>query len=95
MSSGRKKNGFFNRVICTTTTTKRLFLLLGSNHELGTNVGVKLLLAQGLQLHSTLLEGEALLVSVLGDLGGHVVTDDGVEASDKHQTRGKSVLDVA
>lgn len=62
-----------------------LFLLLGSKHELGTDGLVEVLLAQSLELHSTLLEGETLLVSVLGDLGGHVVANDGVKAGDKHE----------
>lgn len=57
-----------------------------SNHELRLDEGVELSFSEGLELHGTLLEGEALLVSVLGDLGSHVVSDLGVEASDEHET---------
>lgn len=60
-------------------------VLLGSDHQLRANVGVKLLLAESLELHGALLEGKTLLVSVLGDLASHVVTDDGVEAGDQHE----------
>lgn len=49
-------------------------------------MGVEVLLAKGLQLHSTLLQSETLLVGVLSDLGRHVVTDNGVQAGDEHQT---------
>jgi len=69
------------------TRHKHLFLLLGRKHELWTDVLVEFLLAQSFELHGTLLKRRALLVRVLGDLAGHVVTDDGVEAGDKHQTR--------
>lgn len=62
-------------------------MLLGSQHQLGTHVLVELLRAQSLQLHSGLLQGQALLVGVLGDLGGHVVTNDGVQAGHEHQTK--------
>ena len=48
-------------------------------------MAVKVLLAESLELHGALLEGEALLVGVLGDLAGHVVADDGVEAGDEHE----------
>lgn len=64
-----------------------LFVLLGSKHQLGADVLVKVLLAEGLKLHSTLLQGNTLLVSVLGDLGGHVVANDGVQAGHEHQTK--------
>jgi hypothetical protein len=48
-------------------------------------VAVKVLFAKSLELHSALLESKTLLVSVLGDLAGHVVANDGVEAGDKHE----------
>lgn len=64
-----------------------LFVLLGSKHQLGTDVLVKVLLAESLELHSTLLKSDTLLVSVLGDLGGHVVANDGVQAGHEHQTK--------
>ena len=60
-------------------------VLLGSDHQLRANVGVELLLAESLELHGALLEGKTLLVSVLGHLAGHVVTNDGVEAGDQHE----------
>ena len=63
-----------------------LFLLLGSKHQLRADMGVEVLLAEGLKLHGTLLQSETLLVGVLSDLGCHVVTDNGVQAGDKHQT---------
>lgn len=66
--------------------TGNLFLLLGSNHQLRTDSLVKVLGANSVKLHGALLEGKTLLVCVLGDLGGHVVANDGVEAGDKHQT---------
>ena len=57
----------------------------GSDHELGLDKRVKLLLGQGVELESALLEGEALLVRVLGHLAGHVVANLGVEAGDEHE----------
>jgi len=60
-------------------------VLLGSDHQLGADVVVELLLTESLELHGALLEGEALLVGVLGDLAGHVITDDWVEAGDQHE----------
>jgi hypothetical protein len=60
-------------------------VLLGSDHQLRADVGVELLLAESLELHGALLEGKTLLVSVLGNLAGHVVADDGVEAGDQHE----------
>lgn len=70
-------------------------MLLRSDHKLGTNVGVELLLAESLELHSGLLESEALLVGVLGDLAGHVVADDGVEAGDEHKRLVEEGVDAA
>lgn len=67
----------------------QLFLALvrsGADHQLGLNQGIKLLLSQSIELQSTLLEGKALLVSVLGNLASHIVTDLGVEAGNKHET---------
>lgn len=69
--------------------------LLWGDHEFGTNVAVKVLLAEGLELHGGLLESEALLVGVLGDLAGHVVADDGVEAGDKHERLVEQGADAA
>ena len=60
--------------------------LLGSQHQLGADMLVELLGAESLELHSTLLQSKVLLVSVLGHLGGHVVTNYRVQASHKHQT---------
>ena len=57
-----------------------------TDHELGLDEGIKLLLGQCLHLHRTLLQGQALLVSVLGNLAGHVVANLGVEAGDKHES---------
>lgn len=63
-----------------------LFLLLGADHQLRADVLVEVLLAQSLELHSTLLQGQTLLVGVLGDLGGHVIANNGVQAGNQHQT---------
>jgi hypothetical protein len=59
--------------------------LLRRNHELGADVLVEVLGADDLELHGGLLEREAVLVRVLGGLGGGVVADDGVEAGDQHK----------
>lgn len=61
-------------------------VLAGDNHELGLDECVKLLLGEGVELHGALLEGQALLVRILGDLAGHVVANLGVEAGDEHKT---------
>ena len=63
-----------------------LFLLLGAQHQLRADIFLKVLFAEGLKFHSTLLESDALLVGILGHLGGHVITNDGVQAGHKHQT---------
>lgn len=47
---------------------------------------VEVLLAESFQFHGTLLERQAFLVGVLGDFGGHVVTNDWVQAGHKHET---------
>lgn len=74
-------------LICPVHQGKPL-LLVGAraNHELRLDEGIKVLFVEGLELHGALLEGETLLVSVLGDLGGHVVSDLGVEAGNEHET---------
>lgn len=59
---------------------------LGLNHKLRLDKRVKLLLGQGIELKSTLLESQALLVGVLGDLAGHIVANLGVEAGNQHET---------
>jgi hypothetical protein len=58
-------------------------------------VTVEVLFTESLKLHSALLEGKTLLVSVLGDLAGHVVTDDGVKAGDKHERLVEQGADAA
>jgi hypothetical protein len=60
--------------------------LLGGNHQLRADVLVKVLRADDLQLHSSLLQCQVVLVRVLGSLAGSVVANDGVEASNQHQT---------
>lgn len=79
--------GFYPGYVKTKLMAVPLFLLLGSQHQLGTDVLLKVLLAKSLEFHGTFLESDALLVSVLGHLGGHVVTDDRVQAGNKHQTK--------
>jgi len=61
-------------------------VLRGPDHQFRPDQLVKVLLAQGLQLHGRLLQGQALLVRVLGYLAGHVVADLGVEASNQHES---------
>jgi hypothetical protein len=63
-----------------------LLLLLRSQHQLRADMLLKVLFTEGLELHRALLERNALLVCVLGDLGRHVVPDDRVQAGNKHQT---------
>jgi hypothetical protein len=58
-------------------------------------VAVKVLFAKSLKLHSALLESKTLLVSVLGDLAGHVVADNGVKAGDKHEGLVEQSADAA
>lgn len=65
-------------------TMKYLFLRLWCQHQLWPHGTVKFLLAQSLELHCTLFERRTLLVSVLGNLGGHVVTNDWVQTCYKH-----------
>jgi hypothetical protein len=77
--------GLLENIIYNSLHDLHLLLLLGSKHELRTDVLIKVLLAQSLELHGTLLEGKTLLVSVLCDLGGHVVANDRVKAGDKHK----------
>src|SRR5690606_38525114 len=50
-----------------------------ADHLLGPHVAVELLLGEDAEVEGRLLEGEALLVGVLGDLRGAVVPDVGVE----------------
>lgn len=64
-----------------------LLLLLWGQHELWSDILVKVLAAQRLEFHGTFLEGQLLLVSILGNLAGHVVSDDRVQAGDKHETK--------
>lgn len=65
-----------------------LLVSAGTDHELGADELVKVLLGEGVELEGGLLEGETLLVGVLGDLGGHVVADLGVEGGDQHEAVG-------
>lgn len=58
---------------------------LGPDHELRLDERVELVRGQGVELHGAALEGQALLVRVLGYLGRHVVTDLGVEAGNQHK----------
>ena len=69
---------------CDFTTS--LFLLLGSQHQFRPDVLLEFFLGQSTEFQSALLQGDTLLVGVLGHLGGHVVANDGVQAGDKHQT---------
>jgi hypothetical protein len=71
----------YNRLLHT-----HLFVLLGADHQLRTHVLVKILLAESLELHGARLQGDALLVGILCNLGRHVVSDDRVQACNKHQT---------
>jgi hypothetical protein len=89
----RKKQGLLD--VSMKLLALHLLRLLRSDHKLRADVAVKVLLAKSLELHSALLEGKALLVSVLGDLAGHVVTDDGVEAGDKHERLVEQGADAA
>ena len=57
-----------------------------AHHQLGLDQGIKLLLSQCIQLEGTLLKGKALLVSVLGHLTSHIVSNLRVKAGDKHKT---------
>ena len=73
-------------IISQDSIAVHLFQLLGSQHQLGADILVELLGAESLELHSALLQSKVLLVSVLGHFGGHVVTNDRVQASHEHQT---------
>src|SRR5439155_14949950 len=53
--------------------------LFGTDHSLGTNGLVVLLLGEVPERESGLLEGRALVMSLLGDLGGLVVADLGAQ----------------
>lgn len=70
---------------CLSTQANLLLVRARSNHELRLDEGIELIFGESLELHGALLEGKALLVSVLGDLGGHVVPNLGVEAGDEHE----------
>lgn len=59
--------------------------LLRANHQLGADKGVKLFLSKGVELHGGFLKSQTLLVSILGNLAGHVIANLGVEASDQHK----------
>lgn len=63
-----------------------LFVRSRTDHELRLDKSIKFIRREGLELHGAVLESEALFVCVLGNLGGHVVADFGVEAGDKHET---------
>lgn len=67
--------------------------LLGVQHQLWADILVKVLFAESLELQGTLLEGNALLVGILGYLGSHVVANNGVEAGHKHKTKYLLVLE--
>ena len=68
-------------------TSLVLGLVVGRvDHELWSDVLVKVGFTNDLELEGGLLEGEAVLVGVLGSLAGGVVADDGVEAGNQHQT---------
>lgn len=60
-------------------------LIRRANHLLGSDVLVKLVGGESLELESGLLEGDSLLVGVLGNLGGHVVANLGVEGGHQHE----------
>lgn len=70
----------------TTPPPISLFFLLGADHQLGAHVFIKVFLAESLELHGTGFQGDALLVSILGNLGSHVIANDRVQAGHKHQT---------
>jgi hypothetical protein len=87
----------YSRTACDTSTLilhylqkPYLIFLLRGNHELRSDVLIEVLFTDDLELESTLLESDTLLVRVLGGLGGSVISDDGVKAGDQHQTRLKS-----
>lgn len=87
-AQNRKSSSIATMFFCILSFLIGLLLLVGAgaDHQLGLDKGVKLVLGQSLELQGTLLEGEALLVGVLGYLAGHVVADLGVKAGDKHKT---------
>jgi hypothetical protein len=58
----------------------------GANHKFGSDQGIEFLLSEGIKLQSTLLQSETLFVSILGNFAGHVITNFGIEACDKHKT---------
>jgi len=62
-----------------------LFGLGGSQHKLGANPLLELLLVQQTKGDGSLHQSGALLVGLLGALGGVIVTNVGVQGSDQHQ----------
>jgi len=71
-----------------------LALVLGSNHQLRPDELVELGLRKGLELERALLQGDALLVRVLGHLGGHVVADLRIEAGHQHERLVEQLVDL-
>lgn len=68
-------------------TTLVLGLVVGRvDHELWSDILVKVGFADDFELEGGLLEGEVVLVGVLGSLASGVVANDGVEAGNQHQT---------
>lgn len=84
------EQGRYMATICgcrykTSGSTRRL-ALGRSKHQLWPHSLVKVFLAQGVQLHRTLLEGDALFVRILGYFARLVVADHWVETGHQHQT---------
>ena len=69
--------------------------LLGADHVSGHNPLFVLLLCDLAALKGTLLEANALLVRVLCNLTGFVISDVGVKSGDKHEAAVKKLLDPA
>ena len=58
----------------------------GTDHQLRLHELVEVCLAQGVQFHGTLLEGQTLLVRILSNLACHVIANLGVKAGDQHES---------
>jgi hypothetical protein len=69
-------------------------VLLRPNHQLRSDILVKVLLTDSLQLHRRFLQGQSLLVSILGHFAGHVIPDLGIQAGYEHKSVGFQVSRV-
>ena len=73
---------------------RSFFVWLWAKHILWDNPLVELFFGDVAQFHGGLLEGCALFVSSLGDVGSSVVADMEVESSDQHQGFVEDLVDV-